>query len=233
MLRSSLILLSTLLLLFPVRGQDGATNGFWAWFAERSPDFSKIFSHANQVKKREDPAIKAENDEAYESIVSHLKQVHPRFSPFVGGQGENDRELIVTVFGRAELFPAVDQFVASAPEIPGWRVIALKPAMSPDPGSIIRTGTVEIPLDDSKFVYRESKTSPGKYDIAVYLKEGLDDKDEGAPGFARTLTIDFLGERLAGSILGEVVIVDLAKAPPNASPFVKIASIIGQTGSAN
>ena len=62
--------------------------------------------------------------------------------------------------------------------------------------------------------------------MTIFLHKGIDGDTKGATGFARTITIDFLGERLAGTILGEVQIEGLENVPDDAIPLLEIKAVL-------
>ncbi|MGY8643694.1 MAG: hypothetical protein ACKVJU_21700 [Verrucomicrobiales bacterium] len=197
---------------------------FWDWFSENSQEFLEVFESENQEKKQDDETLRKKNEHSFKVIVERLKTVNPAFSPYIGGsKDELNRNFIITVFGDAELFDEVDAFVNSAPQIEGWNFIALKSHQTPSPASVIRTGTLEIKLDDARFV---ATTNSGTHDVTIFLHKGIDGDTKGATGFARTITIDFLGERLAGTILGEVQIEGLENVPDDAIPLLEIKAVL-------
>jgi hypothetical protein len=77
------------------------------------------------------PALEAAasaNDPTYEFLLAQLKQIHSGlFFEFCAKPGSC--ELIVTADGNRSLFPIVESIVASAPKVPGWSIIALKPKL--------------------------------------------------------------------------------------------------------
>lgn len=62
----------------------------------------------------------------YDALLEQLQVIHEGlYLEFSTGPGEP--ELIVTAEGDSSLFPLVESIVAAAPEMPGWRILALKP----------------------------------------------------------------------------------------------------------
>ena len=195
---------------------------FWKWFADHSEEHLDAFSPEKVDDQVSDQTVFLE-------ISDQLSKVNPAFSPFIGGpRDQKEREFIVTVLGDASLFDEVDSFIDSAPEIDGWKFIALKPALTTNPGIVIRTGTIEIKLDDARFV--PSRRSDGRVDVKQYLHPGIDANTPNAKGLARALTVDYLGERLAGEVLGEVQIGDLEEAPEEAVPFLELKKTLNPEG---
>jgi hypothetical protein len=65
-------------------------------------------------------------DDAFESALQNLQKIHADLY-LVIGNSPLGRELIITAEGDSALFSLVDEIVSAAPQIPGWKIIALKP----------------------------------------------------------------------------------------------------------
>ncbi|MCP4699573.1 MAG: hypothetical protein GY862_22400 [Gammaproteobacteria bacterium] len=71
-------------------------------------------------------AISTADHPVYDLILNQLHHINPGlYFEFLSELGTS--ELIITAEGKSSLFPLVNSIVASAPEIPGWSILPLKP----------------------------------------------------------------------------------------------------------
>jgi hypothetical protein len=73
-------------------------------------------------------AISTADHPVYDLILEQLQKIHPELYFEFSSQPQTS-ELIITAEGNRALFPLVDSIVAGAPEIPGWKIFALKPKL--------------------------------------------------------------------------------------------------------
>lgn len=86
------------------------------------------FWHVFQQNSEELATISSADHPVYDLILEHLQQIQPElYFEFSSEPGAS--ELIITAEGEISLFPLVDSIVASAPEIPGWSILSLKPKL--------------------------------------------------------------------------------------------------------
>ena len=167
--------------------------------------------------------------QAHAAIEEQLRRVHPQFVPFVGGGEGQPVELVVSVSGQAEYFPAVKEFVAQAPEIPGWRIVALKQPLQPSETWVIDTGNTSVALSSAIVRIVEHPASLPTFEL--YFDNSVDDDPTGFVRLGRSLLVDFLGEELAGKALGEVVVKQLTDEPPHDSlPFIHVREAVIRRG---
>jgi len=94
-----------------------------------------------------------------------------------------DWEFVVSADGRSELFPLVEQVVAAAPEVPGFRIVAFR-QRGPD-GVSIQTPQGELSADD---VWFEAIPSNGSLSLTLFVP------DAALAGLAVILLDNTLGE---------------------------------------
>ena len=149
---------------------------FWQVFQQHSDELACVSS-------AEDPV--------YDVILVQLQKVQPKlFFEFSSEAGNS--ELIITADGDASLFALVDLIVQSAPEIPGWRVIPLKPKL----GFPIQTtwNGFTVTISDVVFEPMERKDS-NELGLCMFLHNlSPDDIDDAHNALLRALDHG-LGER--------------------------------------
>lgn len=85
-------------------------------------EFWLAFSRNEQAIAR----LTTADDPLYDAVLVHLQEVAPGLY-FEFSSSADHNELIITADGNSSLFETVDQIVAQAPEIKGWRILSLKP----------------------------------------------------------------------------------------------------------
>lgn len=116
-------------------------------------------------------------------------------------------ELILTASGNVAVFPAVDAFVAAAPRIDGWAIVALKPAM----GFAFTYRDNEIELDVSQLWFLPLRSASDPQDLGVRL--AVPDADlilqRQSVDTAYTILETGIGERSCANDIQHVEITDL------------------------
>src|SRR5687768_16865412 len=92
---------------------DKPIDEFWRWFEGRRGDCARL---------------SGTSDPFWDEILAQLKKIDERLW-FEMSRGEDEREFIITVERHTDAFPLLDNIVARAPALSGWKMIALKPAM--------------------------------------------------------------------------------------------------------
>ena len=90
---------------------------FWSWFQQNERRFRNLEG--------------AEKEELLDEVLDHLQMFSEHLWFEIGGP-EEACELIISAEGRREAFHDVRRLVATAPAMPGWTVIAFKPAQGFD-----------------------------------------------------------------------------------------------------
>lgn len=197
-----------------VYGQTNADKEFWDWFTGQAPEYRKLFSYERQVAHGDNPADQQQVEQTVKEIGRRLRQVHPKFTPYLG-EANGQNELIISVRSEKEAFARVDQFVAQAPAIAGWKAIALRSPMKVDAKTQIRSGSVDLKIGDMQ--YTAQQQPGGAWAFTIYLPAKVSDDPEGFQQLAASLLRDLLGERLAATAVHSVKVQPLP-APPSANP---------------
>ena len=197
-----------------------AKTAFWPWFQTRESEFAKLFSYETGAAAQDDPKLEKKIEDTVGEVGTKLRSVHPEFSPFFGFSGGSN-EMVVTVHGQAEHFKAVDDFIATAPQINGWKFVALKKPLSLDADVEIQSGSAKLKVGDWR--YAKTKNTEGSFDFVIYVPNKVSDDPEGFDRLFTRLTMDFLGERFASSAVGEITVRQLTDdATDELLPFVDI-----------
>jgi hypothetical protein len=177
---------------------------FWEWFKRNNKEYLDL----NNKSKKE--ATYWLNE-----LNTHLRAYYKFFEYSVSlpNDGKGLPKLTVTVNGRAMHFKKVDDFVATAPEIPGWQIGALEDPMPIDflmekhiestgihPGEFFFSFASDDP-DDTSLIMYHPLCSP--HNVTNYLQ------------VAYPAVYNLLGERTYGLEINHIGMENLSEADPD------------------
>jgi hypothetical protein len=102
---------------------------FWAWFQQQASQFHRVVKNPVAI-----------NEGFFRKIYPKLTQLNPSFQLLAGMIDENTAELVFTADGIVKYIPLIEEIVAAAPAIPGWRFVALKPEFLKDEMNVVMDG---------------------------------------------------------------------------------------------
>jgi hypothetical protein len=175
------------------------TDIFWNWFISNRTNIEKLFDS--------DPptALRMIEKELHTAAPDLVFEVSPKARP---------RELVISADGNAKYFGAVAAFTQTAPEIPGWKVIAFR---QPDDLAGVDYKAEHL---DRKSVFVEINRSPeGFVDLVLYLPYARAKNQTDMEGASVLLLDSCLGEYVAVKRIRHVNFVDIKKKSVAAVPF--------------
>jgi hypothetical protein len=162
----------------PVKSYDD----FWNWFTENEKAFFQV------VKTRSDI-----NEGFFEKLSPKLKELKEGFFYLTGMMDDDTVELVFTAEGAIKNIVFVEELVQSAPQLPGWKFTALKPALDITNVSI-EMGGQKFNEDNIRFYFTEHADSPDEIDITI-VHTGLTDEDQDLRKQGTYIFLDnYLGE---------------------------------------
>jgi hypothetical protein len=182
------------------------TAEFWSWFATNGP------------------ALRADKDlrHTMDAISKELEKVHPGVFAEIGGDGDN-RTLVLSVDGKKELFPAVQELYAARPTVPGWTIVAFRQRAKPgDPALTIELG--DRKLDPKLVKVVATPAADKKLDIVVYIPGFTTNDEMGSLGFV--ILDHVVGEYDMETRIAGVDFAPLDKAPANAKPLDTLPTMV-------
>jgi hypothetical protein len=94
-------------------------NDFWTWFQKNEKTFFKVIEKHDNIEK-----------DFFDKISPKLNELKEGFFYLTGMLDDKTVELILTADGTIKNIVFVEELVASAPQIPGWKFTASKPALN-------------------------------------------------------------------------------------------------------
>ena len=122
-----------------------STTQFWDWFSKNNKPY--LFIHQVDLEERE---------RLLDALMKELHKYCDELFFEMGGHPDDVQELIITAEGKKENFAMAEDLVKAAPEIQGWKMIALIPPRDADfeinfEGVVLKPGEMWFfPLQNEK-----------------------------------------------------------------------------------
>jgi hypothetical protein len=123
---------------------------FWEWFAEHSDELM---------------AVATAREKICDALVRQMRKVDRGLMFAFGPTRDGRREFVVSADGIRSVFPAVQKLVAAAPDLPGWKIIAFRPAADLDS---ITFGDRKMGKDD---IWFHAYSSQGAAAVDLYIRD--------------------------------------------------------------
>lgn len=174
---------------------------FWQWFSKNSPAFFKIIKQQNDVEGK-----------FFRKLAPKLAKIKEGFYYLVGMADDTTAELVITADGHIEQIVFVEELVATAPNIPGWKITALKqPSTIEDVA--IKIDDHSINSDNLRFYPNSSNAYPDEIDITVvYCNEVAEDDHSLIFNGVYIFLENFLGELTLATVVDNLQIITEAEA---------------------
>jgi len=155
---------------------------FWKWFEEHASALASVRSGADPILQK---------------VARELRRVHPGLD-FEMGLGDEDQfEFIVSANGIKKVFPIVEQFVAGAPALPNWKIIAFRQPKGSVPEILYEN--FRLKAEDVWFSHKQRMD---KIDLTIFIRGLLPSNAEQAIGASFILLDSQLGEYLVATGIG-------------------------------
>lgn len=183
---------------------------FWAWFASNSTSFHKIIKENNDVENN-----------FFNKLSPKINELKEGYFFLTGMLDENIAELIITADGNIKNIVFVEELIASAPEIGGWKFTALKP------GTL--DGTSEIKMDDftfdsqnMSFFYKTDENFPDEIEITV-VHDDLNEENKATITTGTYLFLDnYLGELNFATTIDSLEVIGKSDTSEDLIPINKL-----------
>jgi hypothetical protein len=181
-------------------------SSFWDWFNQYHSKFSKD---------------KNKRDKFVSDVVDRIREVSPNLTVEIA-PGEIDT-MAISADGIEADFPLVEEMVAKAPAISGWRIVAFRP-----PGKL--SGVIlsypDLTLDPDKMWILPIDNKDG-FDLIVYFPDYTDAKRNLFINASYILLDDAIGEY--NTVKG-IRTLDFQKLPPSSDragirPFTELPKV--------
>jgi hypothetical protein len=155
---------------------------FWVWFQQHEKTFFKVVQQHSNIER-----------DFLDQIAPKLQQLQEGFFFLTGMYSDDTAELILTADGAVRNMVFVEELVAAAPQIAGWRFTALKPAAEKEAYEIRMDG-YSFNTDNLSFYANEVPECPDEIDITVVHADLNEDNKKTVTTGTFIFLDNYLGE---------------------------------------
>lgn len=192
---------------------EGADNeDFWGWFSRHAAEFHRIVKNEEQV-----------DGVFLEKLMPKLQNINTQFYCLTGMFDNETAELVITADGDIKSFVFVEELVASAPPIAGWKFTALKPPT--DIGSF-SLNMKDYKFDNSniRFCYNDNADYPDEIDISLLCDHYTEENKESVTHGCLLFVENSLGELNMATLIDNVTVA--ADCPRDPIPIGKLGDFL-------
>lgn len=187
---------------------------FWTWFKEEGRTFFKVIKERTTIEK-----------DFFEVLSPKLDKIKEGIFYLTGMADDDTVELIFTPDGNVENVVFVEELVAAAPTIEGWKFKALKPALAIENVGI-QMQAYEFNADNLSFYALEDSNYPDEIDLRVVHKD-FKQKDEQIITNGTFIFLDnFLGELNFLTNIDELMVIGKEAVEKELIPIAKLKAYL-------
>lgn len=170
-------------------------NDFWNWFFKHEKEFYKVVHNGENIDQG-----------FFKKLSPKLDEIHDEIYFLAGMFDEHTAELILTPDGAIRNVFLVEELVAAAPEIKGWKFTALKPSSDIKDVSI-SMGDFEFNSDNLKFYPNLHKDYPDEIDLTIVYDDFIEDEKGVQTNGIYIFLDNFLGELHSITLIDSLKVV--------------------------
>ncbi|MCD0466102.1 DUF695 domain-containing protein [Flavobacterium sp. ENC] len=170
-------------------------SDFWDWFVKHEKAFFKVVQKGDTIHK-----------DFFELLSPKLDEIHDSIYFLTGMLDDQTAELILTPDGAIKNIYVIEELVAAAPEIEGWKFTALKPASDIKDVSINYEG-FKFNSGNLKFYPNLHKNYPDEIDLTIVYDDFTEDKKAAAANGVYIFLDNYLGELHAVTLIDSMKVV--------------------------
>ena len=168
---------------------------FWSWFNTMSDKFLIAVKNRDNIEEN-----------FFNMLSQKLNELKPGYFYLTGMLSDHTAELVITADGDLNNIAFVEELVAAAPSIQGWKFTANKQPLSTE-GLVIKMGAYEYKSGNMYFYAQESADYPDEINITVVHDDINDENSRDViPGVFIFLEHN-LGELNAMTIIDNLKII--------------------------
>lgn len=194
----------------PVRSYDD----FWAWFKKEAKGFHQVIKTGGDVEKK-----------FFSRLTPKLDELREGFYYVTGMCDEATAELIFTAEGNTNNIVFVEELVAAAPSIAGWKFGAHKPALDISDVSIEMEG-LQFKEDKLSFYSIDTPGYPDEINIVVVYDDFTEEKKGTAVNGVYLFLDNYLGELDFVNTIDNLSVISRAEATQPLIPIVKLRDFL-------
>lgn len=197
-----------------ILGKKGAPiqsyNDFWNWFSANEKAFFKTVQSGENI-----------HQSFFDKLAPKLDEIHEGIYFLTGMFDDHTAELVLTPDGAIRNIYAIEELVANAPKIDGWKFTALKPAS--DVNNIgITYQDFEFSKENLKFYPRVHEDYPDEIDLVIVYDHFVEEKKSNIANGVYIFLDNYLGELHSVTLIDNLVVAGPEQTSEELIPIEKL-----------
>ncbi|HEY3405474.1 MAG TPA: DUF695 domain-containing protein [Ohtaekwangia sp.] len=187
---------------------------FWEWFRKHERTFFHVIRTGNDIEEK-----------FFNKLSPKLDELKSGYFFLTGMCDEHTAELVITPDGAIRNIVFVEELVAAAPVIPGWKFTALKPAL--DIESVrITMGDYSFDRDTLSFYSNDLKDYPDEIDITVIHRDYTEENKSTITNGTYIFIDNYIGELDSVTTIDNLIVAGKAEAGKELVPIGKLKAFL-------
>jgi len=185
---------------------------FWTWFENNEKDFYQVVTRNKDIEKN-----------FLDKLSPKLSQLNDGYYFLTGMLDDNTVELVFTADGNIKNMVFIEELVAAAPQLKGWKFTAHKPPVDYDGMSIsLDELELEFNRDQMSFYPNESAEYPDEIDITIVHKGFTEENKNDVINGVHIYLDNLLGELDFANLVDTIEVEGPAQATGELIPIEKL-----------
>lgn len=194
----------------PVKSYDD----FWNWFQRNEKSFYKVVKEKGNIEK-----------DFFDNLSQKLNELRESFFYLAGMYDDNTAELVLTAEGRIKNIVFVEELVAAAPSINGWKFTALKPALDVHDVNIEMAG-YKFNSENLSFYSAEFSEYPDEIDIIIVHPNFTEENQNTITNGVYIFLDNYLGELNFVTTIDNLTVIGKGKTEKDLIPIGKLKEFL-------
>ncbi|MCU0355415.1 MAG: DUF695 domain-containing protein [Cytophagales bacterium] len=187
---------------------------FWNWFRQHEKAFFEVVKTRSDIEKG-----------FFDQISPKLSEIKDGFFLLIGMADENTAELVLTADSVIKNIVFVEELVAAAPAIDGWKFTALKPGRDITNISIEMSGC-RFDTDNVHFYSNDYPEYPDEIDITVVHDDLTAENESVIINGSQIFLDNYLGELDFATMIDNLSVAGRREAEKELVPIEKLKSFL-------
>jgi hypothetical protein len=193
---------------------------FWNWFQKNERDLFKVIKEKRDVETN-----------FFDKLSPKLDELRDGYHFTTGMYNDDTAKLTLTADGSIQNIVFVEELVQTAPEIKGWKIIALKQPIDEEELDI---DTVSIDMNgytfnssNLSFYAMDDPAHPDEIDITVVYDDDFDEEAASTISSGTAIFLEhYLGELRFATAFDNITVVGKSEAEKELIPILKLKDFL-------
>ena len=193
---------------------------FWEWFKRHNHEYLTLKNRSAKQSRY-----------WLNELNAHLRAYFKFFGCSIEWRPRQEAILTITVHGRSMHFKKVDDLVAKAPQLAGWKISALDDPRPLD--FLLDEQIMDTGIDPAEMYFSIDNDDPDHASLIIYHPLCNPENEHLVYSLANSAIYNLLGERSFGTDIGWLCVANLSSADPdNVKKLEALPACIGLCRSA-